>query len=106
MDTSTDRKLSNRKFSSKSEKSWGTHTHIKQIILPSTILEFPLLVSDGFMEGNGLAPSSKKEIRSTRYRMFPRQLKFSHPLATRHKQKFQSPLKYLWVEGEYIPWNI
>ena len=37
---------------------------MKQIILPSTILEFTWLVIDGFMEENGLAPSPKKEIRS------------------------------------------
>ena len=35
-----------------------------QIILPSIILEFPWLVIDGFMEDNGLAPSSLKEISS------------------------------------------
>ena len=52
MNTWTDRKFSNRKFPS--EKSW--HTHMKPIILPSTILEFAWLVIDGFMEENGNFP--------------------------------------------------
>ena len=33
---------------------------MKQIILPSAILEFTLLVIDGFMEENGLAPPPPK----------------------------------------------
>ena len=35
--------------------------HTKQIILPSTVLEFTWLVIDGFMEKNGQAPLSQKE---------------------------------------------
>ena len=49
----TDRKFSKRKFPSKSVKSYDAH--IKQIILPRTILELTWLVIDGFMEENGLA---------------------------------------------------
>ena len=37
---------------------------MKQVILPSTILEFTWLVIDGFIEENSLSPSPKKEIRS------------------------------------------
>ena len=48
MDTWRDRKFSKRKFPSNSEKSY--HAHIIQIIFPSTVLEFTLLVIDGFME--------------------------------------------------------
>ena len=33
---------------------------MKQLILPSTILEFRWLVIDGFIEENGLAPLSQK----------------------------------------------
>ena len=59
MDTWKDRKLSNRKFPSKSEKSY--HAHLKQVILPSIIFEFPWLVIDGFMKENGQAPPSPKK---------------------------------------------
>ena len=38
---------------------------MKQIILPSIVLEFTWLVIDGFMEEN--APSPKKEIRTPQY---------------------------------------
>ena len=48
MDTWTDKKFSSGKFSTKSEKS--KHAHMKQIILPSTILDFTWLVIDGFIE--------------------------------------------------------
>ena len=58
MDTWTERKVLNRKFPSKNEKSW--HKHMKQIILPSTVLEFTWLAIDGFMEENGLASLSQK----------------------------------------------
>ena len=37
------------------------HAHIKQVILESTVLEFPWLVIDGFMGENGLAPKPQKE---------------------------------------------
>ena len=56
MDTWTDKKFSNREFSTNSKKS--KHTHIKQINLPSNIIEFTSLhdgmVTDGFMEEIGL----------------------------------------------------
>ena len=58
MDTWRDRKFSKRKFLSKSEKTY--HAHIIQIIFPSTILEFTLLIIDGFMEKNGLGPLSQR----------------------------------------------
>ena len=85
MNTWTDRKLSKRKFQSKSVKSW--HVHIKQITLPSTVLEFTWLVIDGFMEENGLVLSPKKEIRTPQYRRSPRNLKYSEALATRYEKK-------------------
>ena len=66
------------------------------IILLSTILEFALLVTDGFMEENGLTPSPKKGIRSPQYRSSPRNLKFSQPL----RKKFLAPTKkYIFVVG-------
>ena len=43
----------NKKFASENENS--KHTNMKQIILPSTILEFTWLAMDGFMGENGLA---------------------------------------------------
>ena len=56
MDTWTDKEFSNREFSTNSKKS--KHTHIKQINLPSNIIEFTSLhdgmVTDGFMEEIGL----------------------------------------------------
>ena len=59
--TWTERKFSNRKFPGKSEKSY--HTHMKQIILSSTVLEFKWLVIDGFMEENGLdLPFAKRKL--------------------------------------------
>ena len=46
---------------------------MKQIILPSTVLEFTWLVIDGFMEENGLAPlSPKKEIRTSPIQKVPK----------------------------------
>ena len=36
--------------------------HMKQIILPSSVLEFTWLAIDGFMEENGLAPLSQREL--------------------------------------------
>ena len=41
---------------------------MKQIILPSTILEFTWLVIESSMEENGLVPSPKEEISSPQYR--------------------------------------
>ena len=52
MDVWTDRKLP-----SKSDKSYPAD--IKQLILPSTILEFKLLVIDDFMEENVIVPLSQ-----------------------------------------------
>ena len=34
------------------------------------------------------APSNKKEIRSSQYGSFPRNLKFSEPLATKYEKYF------------------
>ena len=60
-----------------------------QIILSSTILEFTLLVIDGFMEENGLALSLPKwKLGFPEYRRSPRNLKFFHPLATRYETNF------------------
>ena len=54
---------------------------------------------------DGLAPSSKKEIRSPQYRRYPQNLKSSQSLATRHKKDWAllSPLykKYFRVGGVY-----
>ena len=79
--------------------------HTKQIILPSTIFWLTWLFIDGFMEENGLAPSSKKEIRFPQYRRYPQNLKSSQSLATRHKKDWAllSPLykKYFRVGGVY-----
>ena len=74
---------------------------MKQIILPSTVLEFTWLVIYGFMEENGLAPFPKKEIRSPQYRRSPRNLKSSQPLATRHKKKLAPHKKNIcgWGKG-------
>ena len=93
MDTWTDKKFSNGKFLAKSEKS--KYTHIKQIILSSTILEFTWLVIDSFMEENGLDPSPKKDITSPQYRRSPRNLEFSQSLATRYENSFQPHKKIL-----------
>ena len=60
---------------------------MKWIILPSTILAFSWLVIGGFMEENGIAPSTKKDIRSSQFRRSPRNLKSSQPLATRREKK-------------------
>ena len=57
MDVWTDRKFSDRKLPSKSDKSYPAD--IKQLILPSTILEFKLLVIDDFMEENAIVPLSQ-----------------------------------------------
>ena len=65
IDTWTDWKFSKRKFPSKSEKRY--HTHMKLIVLPSTVCEFMWLVIDGFREENGLPPPSlppKNKFRS------------------------------------------
>ena len=70
---------------------------MKQIILPSTVLEFTWLVIDGFMEENSLAPSSKKEIKTPQYRSSPRNLKYSQPLATRYNKKKIVPHKKIFV---------
>ena len=70
---------------------------MKQIILPLTVLEFTRLVIDGFMEENGLAPSPKKEIRFPQYRRSPRNLTFSHPVATTYKEKVLALTKKIFV---------
>ena len=76
-------------------------THMKQTILPSTILKFTWLVIDGFMEENSPAPS-QKEYWFPQYRRSPRNLKFLQPLATRYKKKFLiSQKKYSWMGGIY-----
>ena len=59
---------------------------MKQIILPSTILEFTQLVVDGFTEENGLVHPLPK--RSPQYRRSLRKLKFSQSLATRYEKHF------------------
>ena len=57
MDTWTNRKFSNWKFPSKSEKSW--HTHMKQINFPLTFLKFTWLAIDGFKEKKTFLPKRK-----------------------------------------------
>ena len=66
---------------------------MKQMILSSTILEFTRLVIGGFMEEHGIAPSPKKEIRSSQYRRSPTNLKSSQLVATRHKKIAPLPLQ-------------
>ena len=66
---------------------------MKQIILPSTILEFKWLVIVGFMQENGLVPSPKKDINFTQYRSSPRNLKFFQTLATIYEKIFLAPQK-------------
>ena len=56
------------------------------------------MIGHGFMEENGQTPSPKKDISSPQYRRFPRNLKFSKPLATR-SQKIFSPSKNIFMGG-------
>ena len=61
---------------------------------------------DDFMEENGLGPLSQKEIRASQYKRSPRNLKYSHLLATKLGKKI-NPLqkKYLWVAGKIYHTN-
>ena len=76
---------------------------MKQIMLPSTILEFTWLVTDGFMEENGLAPPlPKRKLGSPQYRRSTRNSKSSQPLAARHEKNLAPPQKKnLWLGGLY-----
>ena len=79
---------------------------MKQIILPSTVLEFTWLVIDGFMKKMAWPPSPKKEIKSPQQRRSPRNFKSSQLLATRHGKKYAYARTYLLqklviVEVEY-----
>ena len=65
---------------------------MKQIIFPSTILEFTWLVIDGFMEENGLVPLSPQKNSVPPIQKLPK--KFEILPAPSYKA-----WKYLWVEG-------
>ena len=94
VDTWTERKVLNRKFPSKNEKSW--HKHMKQIILPSTVLEL-YMIGHWWLYGrkwHSLSP--KKEIRSPQNRGSPRNLKFYPSIATKYKT-ILSPSKKIFL---------
>ena len=77
---------------------------MKQIILPSSILEFTRLVIDDFMNENSLAQKGNWVLQ---YRRSLRNLKFFQPLTTRHKTKKSSHKKNICGWGEdYMPWKI
>ena len=60
------------------------------------------MVTDGFMEENGIAPIPKKENRTPKYMSSPRNLKYSQALATKFKKKINAPQKnYLGIGGVY-----
>ena len=58
MDAWAGRKILKRKFQGENVKCW--HVQIKQITLPSTILEFPWLVIGDFTEENSLLLPKRK----------------------------------------------
>ena len=63
------------------KKKWEKlAAHIKQIILPSTVVEFTWLAIDDFMEENGLAPLSQKGNKDPLMKMVSKKFKiFSGP---------------------------
>ena len=78
---------------------------MKQIILPSTKFEFKWFIIDGSMKVNGLAPlhpfpSPKKEIK------YPRNLKFSQPLAKRCKKPFSPHKKNICNQNIFFVWDL
>ena len=58
---------------------------MKQIILPSTVLEFTWLVIDSFMEGNGLASLSQKWNLDPPVQRVPK--KYSQALGKQYENK-------------------
>ena len=101
MGTWTDRKFSNRKFPSKSEKS--QHTHMKQIIFSSTILDFTWLVIDGFIEQKWLGSFHPKfKIRSPFLQKVPKKFEIFLTRSYKiRKRNLAVTKKYLWVGGVY-----
>ena len=86
------------------------HAHMKQIILPKTVLEFTsLAIDDGFMKKNGLAPLSQKENQDHVIQKVPKKFGIFPACSYKTGKKNQPPThkKYLWVGGGgYIPWKI
>ena len=84
------------------------HAHMKQIILPKTVLEFTsLAIDDGFMKKNGLAPLSQKENQDHVIQKVPKKFGIFPACSYKTGKKNQPPThkKYLWVGGVYTMEN-
>ena len=76
---------------------------MKQIILPSAILEFTWLVIDGFMEQNYLAlPLVNGNFVPEIQKVSKKFEIFSSPSYTIQKKKFLVPPKKIFVGGEEL----
>ena len=75
------------------------------MIVLSTLLEFAWLVIDGFMDANCLASLIEKGNWVPQKRIFPPNLKFSQPLATRFEKVFWPTTKKLRLREIYTMEN-
>ena len=102
MDTWTDRKFPSKKFPLKWKREKLTYKHETDNFAISNSRVY--MIGHWWLYGTKLPrpPPRKMEILSHKYRRSPRNLKFSHPLATQYKKKFLVPPKKIFVGGEEL----